>query len=287
MFTGSYTALVTPFTADTSAIDYASLEKLLDWQLQAKVSGFVVGGTTGESATLTKSERAEMLAFVIKFCSGKVPVIAGTGTNNTSTSIELTREAKSLGAAGALCVNPYYNKPTQEGLYQHFKTIAEQGGLPVIVYNIPGRTSVDIGIETFSRLATVPGIVAVKEASGSANKIMWLAREIGAKVNLLSGEDDLTYMLMSVGGKGVISAAANVIPQAFVTICDTALKGDLSAALNAQLKALPMIKALFLETNPAPAKRALKHLGLIAHDTLRLPLVQVSEATDKALKDLL
>ncbi len=291
MLEGTITALVTPFqkvaSTEQPPLDLDALEELIHWQLECGVRGFVVGGTTGESATLEPTERIQLVKRVLEIVRRKVPVIVGTGTNCTRTSIELTKAAKELGADGALIVSPYYNKPTQEGLYQHFRAVAEQGGLPIVVYNIPGRTSVDISLDTFRRLAKLSQVVAVKEASGSADKLIDLAAHLGPRVALLAGEDSLTYFVMAARGRGVISAASNVIPKEMVAITDNWLRGDVQAALAAQCRALPVIRALFRETNPAPAKAALKILGRLPNDTLRLPLVAVQEDTRELLTKVL
>lgn len=291
---GTYSAIVTPFVAGDAnplqppAVDYESLDRLVDWQLEEGVDGIVVCGTTGESATLSEEEKLAVIERVIRRVKsrGAVPVIAGTGTNNTKQSIELTREAKRLGADGALIVSPYYNKPTQEGLYRHFTAVADHGGLPLVVYNIPGRTSVEISTETFSRLAAHPQIVAVKQAVDSVAKLLELAIVAKGRLALLAGDDPLVAAVFSMGGRGVISASASVIPRQMKAITAAGLQNDLRAAHEAQAAALPFINALFLETNPAPAKAALAIMGRIASDAVRLPLVQVNEATRRKLVEL-
>jgi 4-hydroxy-tetrahydrodipicolinate synthase len=286
MFYGTIPALITPFTKQLD-IDYEVLEGLINWHLDSGVRGFVVLGTTGESPTISKDEKITLIKRVVHIVSGKVPIIVGTGSNCTRTSIEFTRTVKDLGVDGALVVSPYYNKPTQEGLFQHFKSVALEGGLPIVIYNIPGRTSVDISIDTFKRLAELDNIVAVKEASGSADKLIDLSATVGDKINILSGEDSLTYFVMTVGGRGVISASANVIPKEMVMITENALNGKFEESRLAQENALPVIRALFAETNPSPAKAALKMLGKIPEDFLRLPLVPVTEQTKMLLKSVL
>lgn len=291
---GTYSAIVTPFVAggsnplDPPAVDFESLDRLVDWQLDEGVDGIVVCGTTGESATLAEKEKLDVIERVLKRVRSRrsVPVIAGTGTNNTKQSIELTKEAKRLGVDGALIVNPYYNKPTQEGLFQHFTAIADHGGLPIVVYNIPGRTSVEISTETFARLAPHPQIVAIKQAVDSVSKLIELAMVTEGKMTILAGDDPLVATVFSVGGRGVISASASVIPQQMKEITDAGLRNDMQATLAAQSRALPLINALFLETNPAPAKAALAMMGRIASDTVRLPLVQVTDTTRKKLREL-
>lgn len=290
MFKGTLTAIITPFLGEPKenpAVDYDVLADLIEWQLGCGIEGFVICGTTGESATLSDKEKLSLIKFVAERVKGRVPIIAGTGTNCTLKSVELTRAAKDIGVDGVLLVSPYYNKPTQEGLFQHFSRIAEEGALPVIIYNIPGRTSVDIAVETFERLAQVPNIVAVKEASGSADKLMTLAAAIGDKLDILSGEDALTFEVMAAGGTGVISASSNVIPELMLQITTLAAEQKYSPALTAQLKALPIIRALFAETNPGPAKAALMMMGKIPSDTVRMPLVPVKDETRKLLRKVL
>ena len=284
MFQGTITALATPFKGANAELDIAGLDRLLEWQVASGIDGLVLFGTTGEAATLTDAEKFTILKRGLEVVAGRVPVLAGTGTNNTKHSIALTQEARRIGADGVLVVSPYYNKPTQEGLFQHFRAVSEEGGLPVVVYNIPGRTSVEIQTETFRRLAAVPGISAVKQAVDSVQKLLEIAEALEGRVTLLAGDDPLTHAVFSVGGKGVISATATALPELMLAITRPGLNGDLSACLKAQIAALERINAMFMETNPGPAKAVLKLLGLIDEDTVRLPLVQVSEATRKKLQ---
>ncbi len=284
---GVITALITPFKGTQAEIDYEALEGLIHWQIEKGIRGFVVAGTTGESATLNATERIALVKQVVSFVNKRVPIVVGTGTNCTKTTIEYTRSAKELGADAVLVVSPYYNKPTQEGLFQHFSAVAKEGGMPIVVYNIPGRTSVDISIETFEKLSRVREIFAIKESSASADKLMALAEKVGDKFEIFSGEDALTYLILAAGGKGVISAVSNVIPEEMVAITECWKKGAHQEALKAQLACLPITRALFKETNPAPAKAALKILGRIPNDSLRLPLVSVGEETRKTLQGLL
>ena len=286
---GTLTALITPFySADENpfAIDYTSLENLIEWQLAEGVDGFVVCGTTAENATLTPEERLSLLNFTKKVVGNRRPIVMGTGSNSTQTSIEFTKKVAEIGVDAALIVSPYYNKPTQEGLYQHFRACAEQGGLPIVLYNIPSRTGVDISIETFERLVKLPGIIGVKEASGSPLKLTQLSALVSDKFSLLSGEDALTYLTLACGGKGVISASANAIPAEMAAISSRYLAGDTLGARAAQIQALPYIQALFLETNPAPAKAVLQSLGKIQSEILRAPLVPVNEKTRSSLAEL-
>lgn len=283
MFQGTLSAIVTPFLstpAEHPAIDFKSLDELVEWQIASGVDGIVACGSTGEAATLSDEEKLAVIKRVTAVVKKRVPVIAGTGTNSTRSTIELTKAAKEIpGIDGALVVAPYYNKPTQEGLFQHFREVAREGGLPVVVYNIPGRSVVEILPATFSRLKDVPGIVAVKHAVDSISRLLELASALDGKITILAGDDPIIHSVLSVGGKGVISASATVIPRAIKKITEPGLKGDLSGALIAQQAALPLINSLFIETNPVPAKAALKIMGKISSDAVRLPLVPVSEGT--------
>jgi len=290
MFEGMYSAIVTPFQESQPGVnpevDYESLERLIEWQLASGVSGLVVCGSTGEAMTLSDEEKIAVIKRSMEIVRGRVPVIAGTGTNCTHDTIAFTKRVKDLKVDGALVVAPYYNKPTQEGLFEHFRLAAAEGGLPVVVYNIPGRSVVEISIETFAKLKRVPGIVAVKHSVDSASRLVELADAVGDKLAILAGDDPITYAVMSVGGKGVISASGTVIPKEMAAITSAGLKGDLRGSFEAQKRAMPLIKALFMETNPIPAKAALKILGHIKSDSLRLPLVSASETTKAALKKI-
>lgn len=282
MFRGTIPALITPFKdapQEHPAVDFRALEGLVEWQLSSGVDGLCVCGTTAESATLDHDEKLAIIRRVLEINNKRVPVIVGTGSNDTATTLSFTKEVKQLGADGALVVSPYYNKPTQEGLYQHFKLVAEKGGLPVVLYNIPGRSGVAIGVETFRRLAELEEIVAVKQAVDSADALIKLRAAVEDRMDILSGDCSMVYSVLAVGGKGTITASANVIPKEMCAITNAAKKGDMQAALNAQIRVLGIIDALFAETNPAPAKAALKMLGKIEHETLRLPLVAVKEET--------
>ncbi|MFN8389079.1 MAG: 4-hydroxy-tetrahydrodipicolinate synthase [Bdellovibrionota bacterium] len=286
-FTGTHSAIVTPFLdapEENPAIDYASLENLIEWQLTTGISGIVVCGSTGEAATLSTDEKLAVIRRTVEVVRGRVPVTAGTGTNCTYDSVELTKRVKSLGVDAVLAVAPYYNKPTQEGLFQHFKAIAEQGKLPVVVYNIPGRSVVEISAATLGRLAKLSEIAAVKQAVDSASRLLEVQTALDGNAALLAGDDPLTYAVLSVGGHGVISASATVIPEDMVAITTPGLKGDFKSALAAQQQALPRINALFAETNPIPAKAALKLLGKITSDAVRLPLTRATEQTRTELK---
>lgn len=289
MFHGTISAIATPFKLQASSrpvLDFESLERLVHWQLQCGVDGLVVAGSTGEAATLDKDEKLSLIRRVVELVRGRVPVIAGTGTNNTHETVELSKAAKALKADGVLIVSPYYNKPTQEGLYQHFKTVAAEAGLPVVVYNIPARSVVEISVSTMERLAKVPGIVALKHSVDSASRLLEVCDAVSAKIAVLAGDDALTYFVMAAGGRGVISASATAIPEEMLAITRAAEKGDFSAAMAAQRKALPFINALFTETNPIPAKEALRIMGVIQSNSVRLPLVPAAAETVKLLEKL-
>lgn len=284
-----YPAIVTPFKDEPGpapAIDYKSLESLVEWLMSCRVSGLVVVGSTGEAATLSVDERLDVVRRTVEIVRKRIPIIAGTGTNSTKESIEITRRAKDLGVDGALVVAPYYNKPSQDGLFEHFSSVAREGALPVIVYNIPGRSVVEISTSTFRRLSRAEGVVAVKQAVDSAAKLVELAEAVEGRMTILAGDDPITFATLSVGGKGVISASGTVIPKEMLEITSPGLKGDMTEALHAQIRALPYIRALFLETNPVPAKAALKMMGKIESDRVRLPLVTASENTKLELSKL-
>lgn len=276
MFTGTYTALVTPFRV--GQIDEAALQRLIKLQIRAGVDGIVPVGTTGESPTVDYEEHIRIVALSVKFAAGKVKVIAGTGGNSTKEAIYLTREAEKLGADASLQVAPYYNKPTQEGLFQHFRAIARATKLPTILYSIPGRCGIEIGVDTTARLAReCKNIIGMKEAGGNPDRVSQLRAALGPKFTILSGDDSLTLPFMAVGAQGVISVASNVIPREVAAMVDAFRKGDSSAALKLHAKFYPLFKDLFIETNPIPVKAALAMMGLMAAE-YRLPLVPMAVA---------
>ncbi len=288
MLKGVLTALVTPFKDDAYSVDYEDWSNLIEWQISSGVDGLVVFGTTGESATLTKDEKIELTKKAIEVNKGRVPIIVGSCNNNTKESVEFSKKLASLGADAALAVCPYYNKPTQAGLVNHFSTLAKDSGLPIIVYNIPGRTNVKLSIDSFKTLSKVDGIVGVKQAVDSVSDIVELSAVLdGTKVKLFAGDDPITYSVMTYGGVGVVSASANIALKQFKDIIDFANAGEMKKALKVQQDLMPLIETLFLETNPAPVKEALKMMGKIKSSTLRLPLVQVSAETEMKLKSIL
>jgi len=280
MFKGSLVAIVTPFR--NGALDERALGDLIDWQIREGTHGIVPCGTTGESATLTHAEHQRVIEFTIGAVNRRVPVIAGTGSNSTDEAIALTRHAKKAGADGALLITPYYNKPTQEGLYQHYKKIAESVELPIMLYNIPGRTSVNMLPPTVARLAEVRNIVSIKEGSGSIQQMDEVLQLCGDRLAVLSGDDAMTLPLMALGGRGAVSVVANVAPKESAALVDAAAKGDFARALTLHRRLLPLVNALFLETNPIPVKTALALMGRCT-DELRLPLCGMQPETKHRL----
>jgi len=268
---GTYTAIVTPFKH--GRIDEPAFERLIKMQIKGGVDGIVPVGTTGESATVDYEEHIRLIALSVKFAHGKIKVVAGTGGNSTKEAIYLTQEAEKAGADGSLQVAPYYNKPTQEGLYQHFKAIAKATKLPIVLYSIPGRCGIEIGVETVKRLAReFKNIVGIKEAGGSCDRVSQLRAAIGPKFTILSGDDSLTLPFMSVGAQGVISVASNVIPREVSQMVKLFTSGKAAAALKLHERYYPLFKDLFIETNPTPVKAALAMMKVIEEES-RLPLV--------------
>lgn len=281
MFTGSMVALVTPFR--DGKVDWNSLEGLVEFHLQNGTHGIVPCGTTGESATLSHDEHDDVIKAVIKAVNKKVPVIAGTGSNSTDEAVRLTKEAEKSGADGALMISPYYNRPTQDGIYQHYKKVASEVGIPLIIYNIPGRTGSKIEPETLARLAEIKNVAGVKEATGSVDQAIDVIRLCGDRLAVYSGEDSLTYSLMALGGKGVISTVANIAPKEMAGLAEACLKGDWEKGRALQFKLVPLIRSVFIETNPIPIKTALALMGKCSGD-LRLPMTPMSEGNLKKLK---
>ena len=281
MFTGTYTAIVTPFK--NGQLDVPALEHLVKAQIKGGVDGIVPVGTTGESPTVSYDEHIEIIRLSVKFAAGKIKVLAGTGGNSTTEAIYLTKEAEKAGADGSLQVAPYYNKPTQEGLFQHFHAIARATKLPVVLYSIPGRCGVEIAVDTVDRLAhDSVNIVGIKEAGGNPDRVSQLRATLGDKFTILSGDDSLTLPFMAVGAQGVISVASNVIPREVAHMVRAFALGKAAVALKLHQKFYPLFKDLFLETNPVPVKAALAMLGLIEEE-YRLPLVALAAANREKL----
>ena len=285
MYRGAYTALITPFNTDES-IDEDALRDLVEFQIAEGISGLVPVGTTGESPTVTHRENVEVVRIVVEQAGGRVPVIAGTGSNSTMEAIEMTRQAKEIGASASLQVAPYYNKPSQEGFYRHFSTIADEIDLPHVVYNIPGRTGKNIENDTMLRLAEHPNIVAVKEASGSMPQVMDLIARKPSDFAVLSGDDNLTLPILALGGVGVISVASNLIPARMRKLVDSFLAGDLEAARAEHYALLPFFKGLFLDTNPIPIKYAVSLAGR-TQEVYRLPLCPMSSSDKQSFEKIM
>lgn len=267
---GSIPAIVTPMFED-GGLDLAAFRKLIDWHIEEGTDALVVVGTSGESATLSVDEHVLMIETAVSHAAGRIPIIAGAGANSTAEAIELTKRAKSLGAAATLQVVPYYNKPTQEGIYRHFAKIAESVDLPVILYNVPGRTVADMTVETTLRLAEVPGIIGVKEATGSIDRAAHLIKAAPAHFAIYSGDDPTAFALMLLGGHGNISVTANVAPRAMSELCKAAFEGDAKRVREIHMRLLSLHKTLFVESNPIPVKWALAEMGRI-QGGIRLPL---------------
>lgn len=282
MFQGAMVAIVTPFR--DGRVDEAALRQLIEFQIENGTHGIIPCGTTGESATLSFAEHERVIEITVEQVGKRVPVIAGTGSNNTEEAVRLTRHAKNAGADGALMISPYYNKPTQEGLYRHFSKVAEAVDIPIILYNIPGRTAVNMEPDTIARLAKAPNIVGVKEASGSMKQITDIIARCGDGFDVISGEDFLTFPLLCVGGKGVISVTSNIIPRDMADMCNLFFEGKFAEAQKLYYKLLPLCHALFYETNPAPVKAALAMMSKIESEEVRLPLAPMSEANRERLR---
>jgi 4-hydroxy-tetrahydrodipicolinate synthase len=281
-FKGSFTALVTPFS--NGALDEKAFRGLVDWQIAEGTSGLVPVGTTGESPTLSHDEHGQIVEWCIQQARGRVPVIAGAGSNSTKEAIELARHAQKSGADAVLVVTPYYNKPTQEGMYQHFKAINDAIGIPIIIYNIPARSVIDMSVETMKRLFELDNIAGVKDATANVVRVSQQRAAMGEGFNQLSGEDATALGFMAHGGHGCISVTSNVAPRLCAEFQNACLKGDYATALKLQDKWMPLHTALFIETNPAPAKYALSLLGKCA-DTVRLPMVRLADKTKAAVRE--
>jgi len=285
MITGSLVAIVTPMRED-GALDLAAFRKLIDWHVAEGTDGIVVVGTTGESPTVDFEEHKELIRIAVQHSKGRIPIIAGTGGNSTAEAIELSESAKKAGATASLSVVPYYNKPTQEGMYRHFRKIAETVDLPMILYNVPARTVADLQNDTVLRLTEVPGIIGIKDASANIERGTDLIRRMPRNFAIYSGEDVTALALILLGGHGVISVTANVAPKLMHQMCAAALVGDVKKAREINLKLLMLHQRLFIETSPAPVKWALAEMGMIENG-LRLPLVPMSDKNQAAVREAL
>lgn len=281
VFTGVATALITPFDSK-GKVDFGKFADFVEFQIENGINALVVCGTTGESSTLNDAEHRQCIDFVVKKTNGRVPVIAGTGSNCTEYAIDMTKHAGEMGADAVLTVTPYYNKATQKGLIRMYTEIADASSVPLILYNVPSRTGVGIEPETYAALADHPNIAGIKEANGNLSKIVETMALIGDKLDLYSGNDDQITPILSLGGKGVISVLSNVVPKETVEMCDLFFKGDIKGATALQLKYLPLVKALFCEVNPIPAKAAVSYLGY-SENVLRAPLYPMEKQNEEKL----
>ena len=282
-FEGTYTALVTPFRGD-GALDLEALASLVEWQIESGIDGLVPCGSTGEAATLSHAEHIQVVKHVVDVTAGRVPVIAGAGSNYTREAVELTREARRVGANAALLISPYYNKPTQDGIYQHYRTVAEEAGLPLLLYNIPGRTASRIEPATIARLSRVSGVVGLKEAGGDLVATAQTIASCEPGFVVLSGDDPLTLPMLVLGASGIISTIGNIAPREMSEITRAFVSGDIERARALHYRLLPVMQALFLESNPIPVKTALFILGRIPDPTLRLPLTSMQKSNRDRLE---
>ncbi|MDC8759192.1 4-hydroxy-tetrahydrodipicolinate synthase [Janthinobacterium fluminis] len=285
MIKGSIVAIVTPMHADGS-LDYPGLRKLIDWHIAEGTDGIVIVGTTGESATVNVEEHCELIRVTVEHAKGRIPVIAGSGGNSTAEAIKLTEFAKEAGADAALVVVPYYNRPSQEGMYQHFKAVAEAVDLPIILYNVPGRTVADMSNETVARLAEIANIVGIKDATGNVGRGTELLRMVPASFAVYSGDDPTAMALMFCGAQGNISVTANVAPRAMHELCAAAMKGDIAGAVAINNRVMPLHQKLFVEPNPVPVKWALAEMGMMPPG-IRLPLVPLADACHDTVRGAL
>ena len=284
IFEGAATALITPLTE--AGIDYAAFGRLIDMQIEGGIDALVICGTTGESSTLTDDEHREAIAFAVRQAKGRVPIIAGTGSNDTAYAVSLTKEACEVGADAVLVVTPYYNKATQKGLVRMFSTIADASTKPIILYNVPSRTGVNIEPKTYLALAEHPRIAAIKEANGNLSKIVETAALVGDKLDIYSGNDDQIVPVLSLGGKGVISVLSNLLPRETSLMCHAYMRGDVRLARDMQLRYLPLVNALFSEVNPIPVKAAMAAMGY-CEEYYRLPLTPMEEEHKEVLLGLM
>ena len=285
MLKGAITAIITPFYK--GRVDEDDLRSLLEFQLANGVTGIVPCGTTGESATLNHHEHKRVVEITIETVNKRVPVIAGAGSNNTAEAISLTQFAKDAGADAALHITPYYNKPTQDGLFRHFEAIAQATHFPLVPYNIPGRSGVNILPDTMSRIADIPEVIAVKEATGDLGQMAEAFRLCGDRMDLLSGDDGLLLPILAIGGKGIISVVSNLLPRAVADICSAWEQGQVAKARELFYKLLPICKAMFVETNPIPIKTSMAHLGIIKSAEMRLPMCPLQPASWEKIKAVL
>ena len=281
IFKGSGVAIVTPF--NERGVDFEKLEELIEWQISSKTDAIIVCGTTGEASTMTEQERKETIKFVVDVVNKRIPVIAGTGSNNTSSAISMSKWAEKIGVDGLLVITPYYNKTTQKGLFEHFKAIANSVTSPIIIYNVPSRTGLNITPATLLKLCVISNIVAIKEASGDISQIAQIKSLCKDNLDIYSGNDDQVIPILSLGAIGVISVLANIIPTDIHNMCELYLKGEHAEALNIQLGYLPLNSAVFIETNPIPVKTAMNLMGMKVGN-LRLPLCEMEENTLQILK---
>ncbi len=284
MLKGAITAIVTPFK--NGQLDEEAYRELIEFQIKGGIHGIVPCGTTGESATLSHAEHKRVVETCIDQVKKRVPIIAGTGSNNTAESVDLTKHAQNAGADYALMITPYYNKPTQEGLFQHYKTVASQTKIPIVVYNVPSRTSLNLLPETMARLAGIPNIVGLKEATGDLKQCAKVVQLCGDQITVLSGDDFTVLPLLAVGGQGVISVVSNVAPSDMAGMCTAFFKGDLAEARRLHFKMWPLMEAMFIETNPTPAKTALKMMGKITGE-VRQPLCPLAPQNEEKLRQVM
>jgi 4-hydroxy-tetrahydrodipicolinate synthase len=284
MFEGSYVAIVTPFK--NGKVDAAALKGLIEFHIENGTNGIVPCGTTGESATLLRAEHEEVIGISVETCKGRVPVLAGTGSNATHEAIELTQSAEKLGANGALLITPYYNKPTQEGLYHHFTAVAKETKLPIVLYNVPSRTAINMLPATVAQLAKIENIVGIKEASGDLVQISEIIQACDSDFSVISGEDSLNWPILALGGKGFISVTANIVPDKLARLYKAASEGDIKTAQSLHYELLKLNDVMFVETNPIPIKAALAIMGRIGNE-FRLPLCPPSDDTLNKLKSVL
>jgi len=285
-FRGAFVAIVTPFT-DDGRIDEKGLRELIEFQIESGTHGIVPCGTTGESATMSHEEHHRVVELTIDQVNGRVPVLAGAGSNSTSESIELTRHAKEAGADGVLLITPYYNKPSQEGLYQHFKAISDAVDIPMILYNVPGRTSVNMLPATVARCAELPNVVGIKEATGNLNQVSEVIRLCPDDFAVMSGDDFTAMATVAIGGTGVISVVSNVAPAEMAKLMELSLAGDFAAARKVHYRLFPLMQAMFMDTNPVPAKAALAMMGRIANPAPRLPLAPLGADAQEKLRRIM